>query len=227
VTKTHRLEKLLQANGILVDGHIVAATREVSHKDQGEISAITRYLVEHHDAKPFRRWLDPATLAVNDSTPRWDRENQKVQKIMTHMGLEYVGPYSVAIGEGRFDYMIDAAELRVLDGAEFMVRIGGAGTIARVGDTGLLAEWDKSAGAVVVRDGDMVLASASAQSVLGAIKASPAWKTQQVPAATMRVAVENDRVRLVVYFTMLSGTIDKDTYTVTAAEAECFVTPVH
>src|SRR5678815_5933910 len=88
-SQTHRLEKLLQANGILVDGHIVAATRGVSHKDQGEISAITRYLVEHHDAKPFRRWLDPATFAVNDSTPRYSRESAKVEKIVKQMGLEY------------------------------------------------------------------------------------------------------------------------------------------
>ena len=226
-SQTHRLEKLLQANGILVDGHIVAATRGVSHKDQGEISAITRYLVEHHDAKPFRRWLDPATFAVNDSTPRYSRESAKVEKIVKQMGLEYESPYSMPIHAGGFDYVIDASESRVLNGAEYMVRLYSAGVPARVGDTGLVAAWDKVAGAVVVRDGEHVVALVPAQAVLAAMKESPSSKGQQVPAAAMRGAVENDRVRLVVYFTMLSGNIEKDTYTVTNAEAECFITPLH
>jgi hypothetical protein len=226
-SQTHRLEKLLQANNILVDGHIVAAPRPVADEDQREISAITRYLVERHSAKPFRRWLDPATFAVNDSTPRYDRENQRIQKIVKQMGLEYVSPYSVPVGPGRFEYMIEATEPRILDGAEYMVRLYNAGVPAKVGDTGLMVAWDTPAGVVVVRDGDHVVASVSAQTVLAGLKGSPAWKGQQVPAATMRAAVENDRIRLIVYFTMLAGTTENDTHTVTMAEAECFITPVH
>jgi hypothetical protein len=224
-SQTHRLEQLMQANHILVDGKIVATQDRVTAEHQREISSITRYLIEHHGAKPFRRWLDPVTFAVDDSTPGYDRETQRTRRIVGAMGLEYVGAYAARADGGSFEYFIDSKGLRVLDGAQYMVRLDHFDKGTNVGDTGLVVDWNKGT-EVVVRDGDKVVATASPDPVVAIIRKNPAWTERAIPADAMRVVVENDRIRLVVYFTMLRGTVKDVSRTVEYVEAECYITPV-
>lgn len=223
-SQTHRLERLLVTNHILVDGRIVTAHGTVSPDDQREISATTRYLVERHDAKPFHRWLDPASFATSDSTPRYDRDNQATRQIMEQMGLEYVGGYATA-KTGIYDYYIDPNGVRVLGGADYMVKLNFSDSVVPVGDSGLVVKWDKSLGVVLRDEAGQVVATASAYPVLATIKEHPAWNMSQIPADAMRVAVENERARLVVYFTMLRGGDKEGARTVDFVEADCYVTP--
>ena len=224
-SQTGRLERILDANGMLVDGAIVKAAGDVSFDDRREISAITTYLVTHHGTKTFDRWLDVASIPRPDSTAAYGREQDDARAMMFAMGLKYVGPWvSGPDGEGFFNYSIGpGAQLFELDGADYMVRLTSIESVQDIGNTGFVVAWDASMG-VVVRDRGGVVAAAPAETVVKKIGRSPAWNENQIPVDVMRVSVENERTRLTVYFNMLGGVTRDSTQTINHINADCFVT---
>jgi hypothetical protein len=226
-SQTHRLEKLLVANEILVDGAIAPAPGTVPFNDQKEISAITHYLVFNHGAKSFERWLDTTTLAQNDSTPRYDQGYRTVREIVSRMGLEYVEAYA-SLQDAHFNYAADVNGLRVLDGADYMVNLRSTNPMEApvpVGNTGLAVAWDETAG-VVLREGNDVIAAAPVDSMLALIRRNPVWTRAAIPADVMRVAATTDRARLVVYFNVLGGSARDGKPELNYIDADCYVTPV-
>ena len=223
-SQTARLERLMEANGILVDGVIVKATNEVSADDRREISAISMYLVRYHGSKTFDRWLDTASLGPPDSTGTHGRERGAARAIMFAMGLEYVDSWAHAPGgEVYFNYTIDhRKQAYEIEGADYMVRLGSKQGAWDVGDTGLVVTWEDTVG-VVLSDSTGVVAVARVDSVLEKIGRSPVWNENEIPAAVMRVAAENDRARLIVYFNILTVVTRDSTKTINHVNADCFV----
>ncbi len=107
-SQTARLERLMEANGILVDGAIAKATAEVPVEDRREISAISLYLVRYHGGKTFDRWLDSSAIEPADSAMSHGREQDAARSIVSAMGLEYVESWAHAPGrEGEFNYAVE------------------------------------------------------------------------------------------------------------------------
>jgi hypothetical protein len=224
-SQTARLERLMEANGILVDGAIAKATAEVPVDDRREISAISLYLVRYHGEKTFDRWVDSGGIEPADSAVSYRGEEDVARSIVFAMGLEYVESWAHAPGsEGRFNYAVDdGAQVLELEGADYMVRLASGNDACDVGASGLVIAWEDSVG-VVLRDSTGAVAVASVDSLFAQIERDPAWNEQSMPARLMRVSAENERVRFTVYFIRLNGTISHGTPTVNYARTDCFVT---
>ncbi|MEJ2719863.1 MAG: DUF4153 domain-containing protein [bacterium] len=224
-SQTARLERLMEANGILVDGVIVKTTTEVPLDDRREISAISYYLVSYHGAKTFDRWLDVGAIEPPDSVVRYGRDQDVTRSIVAAMGLEYVESWARAPGrEGRFNYGIDrSAQVFELEGADYMVRLNSNTEACDVGDTGLIVAWEDSVG-VVLRDSAGVVAVAPVDSVFARIKRDLVLNERAIPADVMRVSAESARARLTVYFTQLNGETRGSEPAVDYVNADCFVT---
>jgi hypothetical protein len=226
-SQTARLERLMEANGILVDGAIAKTMAEVPIADRREISAISLYLVRYHGGKTFDRWLDSGRIEPADSAvSRYrDRDDAAAHAIVAAMGLEYVESWAHAQGgEGRFNYAVDdGAQVLELDGADYMVRLASSKGAYDIGATGLVVAWEDSVG-VVLRDSTGPVAVASVDSLFAQIERDLTGNEQAMPAGVMRVSAENERVRFTVYFIRLDGTISGGTPTVDYARADCFVT---
>ena len=223
-SQSARLQRLIEANGILVDGAIVKTGNEVSFDDRREISAISLYLVSYHGKKTFDRWIDTDTLEPPDSTRAYDREHGDARAIVSAMGLEYVESWTHAPGdEGRFNYAIgNGNQVWKLDRADYMVRLVSANQACDVGDTGFVVAWNESLG-VVLSEGPDVVVVAPVDSVFQKIGHDPVWNEHEMPANVMRVSVENERVRFVVYFNVLNGMMRGGKRTIDYVSADCFV----
>lgn len=224
-SQTGRLERLMEANGILVDGRITKAAADVPLDDRREISAISLYLVRYHGRKTFDRWIDSGSIEPPDSAVSRDRDRDAARSVVSAMGLEYVEALARAPGrEGRFYYMIDGAEqVFELEGADYMARLASEKRVHDLGATGLVVSWEDSTG-VVLRDGTGVVAVAPVDSVFAQIERAPAWNERAMPARVMRVSAENERVRLTVYFIQMGGETRDGKSSVDYVNAYCFVT---
>ena len=223
-SQTARLERLMEANGILVDGAIAKATAEVPVDDRREISAISLYLVRYHGGKTFDRWLEGGGIEPADSAVSHGGDEDAARSIVSAMGLEYVESWAHAPGrEGHFNYAIDdGARVFELEGADYMVRLASTKGACDIGATGLVVAWEDSVG-VVLRDSTGTVAVASVDSLFAQIERGLAGSEYAMPAGVMRVSAENERVRLTVYFTMLNGITRGGTPTVNYVKADCFV----
>jgi hypothetical protein len=223
-SQTARLERLMEANGILVDGAIAKTTAEVPLEDRREISAISLYLVRYHGGKTFDRWLDSSAIEPADSAMSRGREQDAARSIVSAMGLEYMESWAHAPGrEGEFNYAVENSRVFELEGADYMVRLSSGTGVCDVGTTGLVVALEDSVG-VVLKDSTGTVAVASVDSLFAQIERDRAWDERAMPAGVMRVSAENERVRLTVYFTRLDGIISGGTPTVNFVNAYCFVT---
>jgi len=68
-----RLEPLLTANTILVDGKIHKTTGKISFDDRQEISSIVEYLVSMHGLTPFEKWLPEEAYTELDTLSRYSQ----------------------------------------------------------------------------------------------------------------------------------------------------------
>lgn len=223
-SQTARLERLMEANGILVDGAIVRTAESVPLDDRREISAISLYLVRYHGKEVFDRWLDTAAIEPPDSTASYGRDRDAARAVVLAMGLEYVDSWAHDPGrEGQFNYAIEHGK-RVIDlaGADYMVRLASTKDACELGDTGFMVAWEESLG-VVLSDSTGVVAVASPDSVLDRIGRGLALGERAIPAEIMRVSAENERGRLTVYFNTLGGVTHESTRTINYLSADCFV----
>jgi hypothetical protein len=224
-SQTARLERMMEANGILVDGAIVKTTAEVPVDERREISAVSLYLVRYHGGKTFDRWLGGSAVAPADSVVGRGRDEDAARSIVSAMGLEYVESLARGPGrEGRFSYaMDDGAQALELEGAGYMARLASHTGPCDVGGTGFVVAWEESVG-VVLRDSIGAVAVASVDSLFAQIERDPAWNADAMPVDVMRVSTDNERVRLTVYFTRVNGLTRRGTPTVDYVRADCFVT---
>jgi hypothetical protein len=224
-SQTARLERLMEANGILVNGAITKATKEVPVDERREISAISLYLARYHGRKAFDRWIGNGIEPPDSAVSRYrGRDDAAAHAIVAAMGLEYVAALARAPGsEGQFNYTIDRdTQVFELEGADYMVRLASKRGASEIGMTGLVASWENSVG-VVLKDSTGVVAVASVDSLFAQIKRGVVWNERAMPADVMRVSAENERVRLTVYFTQLSGVTRDGKSTVNYVNADCFV----
>lgn len=98
-SQVNRLEKILTANKILVDGKIAPAKEKLSNREVGNISSIIDFLAERHSMGTIQKWFDPSLDTIIS-------KNKYAQStdIMKLMGLKYKLFYKYDKEEGDENY---------------------------------------------------------------------------------------------------------------------------
>lgn len=227
-SQTARLAVLLERNGILEGGTIVRTTAAVPYEDRREISALTRYLVDHHGIETFEPWFGRTRLAEADTLDARSRRNAAAgaRLVMTEMGVEYVEAWmSRGTRSGYFQFtMDDRDDVFRLDGADYFARLLPRATPVRLDDRYSLV-WDDAVG-VTLRDRGAPRLTVSVDSLLARIDAARTAVTDpnRMPRDVMHVRTADAGARLDVYFLTVSGRIEDGEHHVNYMQANCFVT---
>jgi hypothetical protein len=228
-SQTARLQALLEKNQVLVDGVVKKTMEEVPFDDRREISAISRYLVQHHGVNAFEPWFGEERLAAIDTlggnVQRYNHDRARL--IVTEMGIGYVEQWTTAVDrEGHFRYAINTEQnVFPLDGADYYVRLNSRGGKLALDGTGYTVSWDDTTGVVLGDSGSVVLL----------LDVAPLFEQiedhqlqsadpSHIPAEVMRLSSENRRARLDVYFNTVTGTTRDGKHHVDHFTASCFVT---
>lgn len=160
-SQVRRLRATLERNGMLADGTLRPAPREVSAEDRAEISGSTRYLVEVHGTDAIAPWFADTAVrravvaaGVNgrvhaDEVDRW------ADTAVTHLGVRYEPP-SRPTGVRHFRYPMP--EMAAVPVREYDYLLPLRGQPAGAAESSYVAVWSPRPLAVrVLRAGDTVL----------------------------------------------------------------------
>ncbi|MDX1671920.1 MAG: DUF4153 domain-containing protein [Balneolaceae bacterium] len=90
-SQINRLEEMLKDREILVDGQIQPTDRSVPVETESEVSAVVRYLRQHHGYDRIEPWFDePLTYSASGESDSEKEKNWKTaQSVVEMMGLNY------------------------------------------------------------------------------------------------------------------------------------------
>ena len=154
-----RLQGLLERNGMLEEGRVVAADGEVSPDDRREIGAAMTYLFAHHGAEPLTDLLG-SELAVTDSAAgtgpvrEW-QARERAGEVMADLDLEFVDVRPRVDPGGHFNLRVDTGEAVEVTGYAYVAEAGTNRTV-KIGDRELSLEIVDDA-SLAVRDGETTL----------------------------------------------------------------------
>lgn len=231
-SQTVRLEKLLRANGLLEGNRVRRAGGEVPFDDRREISAILTYLMDNQSTHDIEPWFGTAFArldTLNLSRSSWGRPSgSHVRALMTHIGLEYVSRWQ-RTDQRTFRFNIDYEDkVYSLGGADFYVTLSkrvqtrelpgpnGAHTVA----------FDPDRSVFHVKQGPEILIEVPLEPLFDQVARRRQTMPNQTnyPAEVMRIAGDNDRAGISVYFNSISGNITDDGRKIMHFDADCFVT---
>ncbi|MFO7586723.1 MAG: DUF4153 domain-containing protein [Gemmatimonadota bacterium] len=214
-SQTARLRGLLEANGMLADATLRAPAAEVPYEDRREISAVVRYLVETGRTSALEAWLGeryPAAEVADgteaDEAPRRGLA-ERASAIVGAVGVEYVDARAMLRAEGEFDlFAARGVEGLRVDGYDWIFRERDRlPDTLQVGDRRLEIALDSARATVVVREGAETLIEVpladGIERALGLRREEPGPAT--LPAGAARTEAENDRIRIAVVPTSVSG----------------------
>ncbi|MBU1699383.1 MAG: DUF4153 domain-containing protein [Candidatus Eisenbacteria bacterium] len=88
-----RMEQLLSSEGLLAEGKLTTADKDVDIETRRELSASLDYLMEYHGVSSVERWLTPAQNAelalLGDSLTEGPRQRELSRQVMVYLDLEY------------------------------------------------------------------------------------------------------------------------------------------
>jgi hypothetical protein len=123
-----RLEGFLGKYGILADGKIVRAVKEVPFEDAKHISSVVRYFTEVQGVGALQNWFAVSldTVGQRKEADRWTERRNRAAGILGLMGVRNVGERESI--ELRFnDFTSAQREAVLIAGYDWMVRLQGFG----------------------------------------------------------------------------------------------------
>ncbi len=209
-----RLEEMLDRNGMLVDGRLQPAAKEVSFADRREISAVVRYLTETHDVVAIEPWFEDGlasidTVSVETDGSRGDDADARAGAIVSAMGLDYVNRWAGVTDSGfRFSTGSDESPIHI-SGHEYVLRDRFAASDSFVvNGQGLELAWDEeSAVLTLLAEADTLVAVSLLPAVESAMEfRSDSSGTGSIPAHVLMSEERNERAWMSVYLGSISGT---------------------
>lgn len=211
-SQVRRLERVLTANEILRDGTIREAAVVPSVDDRREISAILRYLVGTHGTGAVADWFGGSlttidTIGDGTSPSPWSEADERAELLATHFGVGYVEEYE-ARRPGTFSYAVKWEGIPIpIAGYDYAWTGDGLLRDSTVVDTRLVVRYDSAAVALRLFDGGTSVADIALRPIIDsaeAYRAQPGAESR-MPPHVMRVAIENQRIRLAAHVTTLRG----------------------
>ncbi|HOP06356.1 MAG TPA: DUF4153 domain-containing protein [candidate division Zixibacteria bacterium] len=118
-SQIQRLERILVADSIIVDGKAQKAPSAISGKDEVEISAILRYLDEVHGFSGIESWF---TESLRPDSAGSGRRFKRPGYVADLMGVEYK-PYGGIDPDRYFSVAVDAEASISISGYDRLVRV--------------------------------------------------------------------------------------------------------
>jgi hypothetical protein len=217
-SQTSRLERLLAANDMLVDGSARPAPTPLSPEDRRELSAIIRYLVLTHGTGGIDPWFADGLARIDtvaDGLGSSDRReaDRRTELIVNALGVEYVGRWA-AESSDRFNFSAQSGRHVIpVTGFDYALRERGtrADTLEFEGRSYRFSLDDEGSTIIMRRDGAVLIVIPLEPVLRRAMEArGQQVDTPSLPADVLHVSAENDLVRVAVYLRRVSGTLDRD-----------------
>jgi len=219
-SQTHRLQNLLERNGILVEGSVRAVSNPeaVPVDDRREIGAVLSYLAENHGTASIESWFPEGRLAEVDTiaggtepTDRWEAD-ERAALIAAELGVDYVESWTPGEGEG-FNFFVeqDAPPLRI-SGYDYVLRNRNTvGDTVRIEDSPFRFAYDAERLAIVMLQDDVELLSLELMPLIE--RALEYARSQppgtQLPVEVLTVQTEAEGLRFGLSATAIGGFIDE------------------
>ena len=167
-SQTHRLENLLERNGMLVEGSVRAVpdSEAVPVDDRREIVAVLSYLAETHGTASIESWFPEGRLAEVDTIAggtepgdRWQAD-ERAALIAAELGVDYVESWTPGESKG-FNFFVeqDAPPLRIA-GYDYVLRNrNSVGDTVRIEDSPIRFAYDAERLAIVMLQDELELLS--------------------------------------------------------------------
>jgi len=231
-SQTQRLAKLLERNGLLVDGRVVVATAPVEFDDRKEISATIDYLFETHGNASIADWFGGElasidTVAASVVTKRYETP-ERTRAVLDYMGIEYVDRWQAEQPE-YFSYFLvqDTAVLQIA-GFDYALKVNrySSHTVSLDG-TDYVPSYDTAAVAIVVRGSDARrLIALPLEDLLVRARDYPreGGSTRVENPALLMVEAENEAARARAYFTNITGRLEEEAPALDSFDATLYIT---
>jgi hypothetical protein len=214
-SQTARLERLLAANDMLVDGRVRPAPAVLPFEDRKELSAIVRYLAETHGTTTIDPWFDGRlaqidTLAQDLGPSDRGEADLRADLILGSLAVEYVGGWAAG-SNNTFRFFVESGGKFIpVAGYEFGIRglVANEDTVAIDGRP-YVFELDEERSTIVMRRVGEVLIEIPLDSII-----QRAWEyrishagARHIPQDIFQITLANERVNLAVYPTTVRGTV--------------------
>ena len=208
-----RLEGILEANQMLVEGRLQAPPADLSFADRREISAVVRYLTATHGVAALDSWFEGGLAGIGDSEigpgPAERAEtDSEAQEIVAAMGVAYVDRWA-GVNESTFRFYVDGGRTPIgIAGYDYAIRDWGATSDSvRIEGRPYRLEWDEQTAVLSLADERGTLARHPLEPVVEAAMRFRADSsgTGAIPAHILRSESQGDRARSAVWFGSISG----------------------
>jgi hypothetical protein len=210
-SQTDRLEQVLVRTELLVDGALRPATGEQSYTDRREISAGLRYLIETHGTGTIEPWFGGSLAAIDTvgegTRPAERGETEERTRLLTAwLGVPYVGRWQRGDFE-HFNYFVERGQEAIsISGFEYAVNFDGAlrDTVRVTDDVRL--QFDSAGVALELTSESGIMASVPLLPLLErAQRYAGTGGDRNIPRDSLLATAENERARIAVYVTAVSG----------------------
>jgi len=173
-SQVRRLRAALERGGLLAEGALRPAPREVSAADRDVVNGTVRYLVAVHGTDAIAPWFADTTVrraviaAGVNGRVRSEEVDRWADTVVTHIGLRYRRPQPRSQTR-QFAYQSPAVGAVPLRGFDYLVPIRRS-----TADTGYAAAWTSEPLAVRVTRGAETLALVPLDSLFARIRAADA-----------------------------------------------------
>lgn len=214
-----RLSGLLATHGILVDERIEPSSGSVPFEDRREISAVLSYLIKNHGTRSIEPWFE-GTLANIDTTSagtgpsRRGNANLRAKLILDYMNVAYVSHWQRQ--SDHFNYTSKAhGHTYNISGYDVLYRINRRWSLSdsvEVAGELITFRFEKDNSRLdIVHDGETLI-DIRVSPLLDSLRAYTEEHSlqNQLPPDVMRVFAENEKIKVIVYFTQINGTSTDD-----------------
>lgn len=217
-SQTARLERLLAANDMLVDGKVQSAPAALPFEDRKEMSAIVRYLAETHGTTTIDPLFDGRlaqidTLAQNLGPSKRREADLRADLILGSLAVEYVGGWAAG-SDDTFRFLVESGggggRFIPVAGFDFGLRglVASKDTVAVEGRP-YVFELDEERSTIMMRRAGEVLIEIPLDPVIQRARQyriSHAG-TRHIPQDIFHITLANERVNLAVYPTAVGGAL--------------------
>jgi len=222
-----RLERLLAANEMLVDGQARPAQSALSFEDRREMSAVVRYLAETHGTAALDPLFGDRLARIDTLAPGLDSSGRgssdvRAELILGSLDVEYVSRWA-ADNEDAFSFLArPEGDIISVAGLDFGLRDWGADPDSvEIDGRSYVFELDEERSTVAMRRaGELLIEVPLGPVIRRALEyRRTAAGAANVPQDIFHVSAENESVRISVYVRSMNGTVETPGAAGTAADS--------